>query len=31
MAYPWPLVWLATIIRMYDRAPKFDLNSIGQH
>jgi hypothetical protein len=22
----WRLVWLVAIIRMYDRAPKFDLN-----
>ena len=26
MAYPWRLVWLVAIIRMYDRAPKFDVN-----
>jgi hypothetical protein len=26
MAYPWRLVWLVAIMRMYDRAPKFDVN-----
>ena len=26
MAYLWPLVWLAAIICICDRAPKFDVN-----